>query len=103
MPHGATVWAALIVTGLFATAFAYLAQTWAQRRTTATRTALAFALEPVWAAFFGMTLRGDSLGAAGWVGCARDHGGDRRGGAGVGSTELIKERRRRLRRCRERS
>jgi drug/metabolite transporter (DMT)-like permease len=69
VPHGATVWSALIVTGLFATAFAYLAQTWAQRRTTATRTALAFALEPVWAAFFGITLRGDSLGTAGWIGC----------------------------------
>jgi drug/metabolite transporter (DMT)-like permease len=70
VPHGATVWGALVVTGLFATAFAYLAQTWAQRRTTATRVALAFALEPVWAAFFGVTLRGDSLGAAGWAGCA---------------------------------
>ena|SRR5579872_5704048 len=70
LPHGATVWGALVVTGLFATAFAYLAQTWAQRRTTATRTALAFALEPVWAAFFGVTLKGDSLGAAGWAGCA---------------------------------
>ena len=70
VPHGATVWGALLVTGLFATAFAYLAQTWAQKRTTATRTALAFALEPVWAAFFGVTLRGDSLGAAGWLGCA---------------------------------
>jgi drug/metabolite transporter (DMT)-like permease len=70
VPRGATVWGALVVTGLFATAFAYLAQTWAQKRTTATRTALAFALEPVWAAFFGVTLRGDSLGAAGWLGCA---------------------------------
>jgi drug/metabolite transporter (DMT)-like permease len=70
VPHGWTVWSALVVTGLFATAFAYLAQTWAQRRTTATRTALAFALEPVWAAFFGVTLQGDSLGIAGWVGCA---------------------------------
>jgi drug/metabolite transporter (DMT)-like permease len=70
VPHGWTVWGALIVTGLFATAFAYLAQTWAQSRTTATRTALAFALEPVWAAFFGITLQGDSLGTAGWVGCA---------------------------------
>ena len=70
VPHGTTVWGALVVTGLFATAFAYLAQTWAQRRTTATRVALAFALEPVWAAFFGVTLRGDSLGVAGWAGCA---------------------------------
>lgn len=69
-PRGWTVWGALVVTGLFATAFAFLAQTWAQRRLTATRTALAFALEPVWAALFGVTLAGDHLAAAGWLGCA---------------------------------
>jgi drug/metabolite transporter (DMT)-like permease len=68
-PHGWTVWGALLVTGVFASALAFLAQTWAQRRTTATRTALAFALEPVWAAFFGITLAGDRLGAAAWAGC----------------------------------
>lgn len=69
-PHGWTVWGALIVTGLFATAFAFLAQTWAQRRLTAARTALAFALEPAWAALFGVTLAGDRLAAIGWLGCA---------------------------------
>jgi drug/metabolite transporter (DMT)-like permease len=69
-PHGWTVWGALLVTGVFASALAFLAQTWAQRRTTAERTALAFALEPVWAAFFGITLEGDRLGPAGWAGCA---------------------------------
>jgi drug/metabolite transporter (DMT)-like permease len=69
-PHGWTVWGALIVTGLFATAFAFLAQTWAQRRVTAARTALAFALEPVWAALFGVTLAGDRLAALGWLGCS---------------------------------
>ena len=70
MPRGATVWGALLVTGVFASAAAYLAQTWAQRRTTAARTALAFSMEPVWAALFGITLAGDRLGAAGWAGCA---------------------------------
>jgi drug/metabolite transporter (DMT)-like permease len=70
MPHGWTVWGALIVTGVFASALAFLAQTWAQRRTSATRTALVFTLEPVWAAFFGYTLAGDRLGATGWIGCA---------------------------------
>src|SRR5436190_14464172 len=69
-PHGWTVWGALIVTGVFASALAFLAQTWAQRRTSATRTALVFTLEPVWAAFFGYTLAGDRLGALGWAGCA---------------------------------
>ena len=70
LPHGWTVWGALVVTGVFASAFAFLAQTWAQRRASATRTALAFSLEPVWAAFFGFTLAGDRLGTTGWIGCA---------------------------------
>jgi drug/metabolite transporter (DMT)-like permease len=69
VPHGWTVWGALIVTGVFASALAFLAQTWAQRRTSATQTALAFSLEPVWTAFFGFTLAGDRLGTIGWVGC----------------------------------
>jgi drug/metabolite transporter (DMT)-like permease len=70
VPRGATVWGALLVTGVFASALAFLAQTWAQRRATATQTALVFSLEPVWAAFFGLTLAGDRLGALGWFGCA---------------------------------
>lgn len=70
VPHGSTVWGALVVTGVFASAIAFLAQTWAQKQATATQTALAFSLEPVWTAFFGYTLAGDRLGAAGWVGCA---------------------------------
>jgi drug/metabolite transporter (DMT)-like permease len=70
VPHGWTVWGALVVTGVLASALAFLAQTWAQRRATATQTALAFSLEPVWAAFFGFTLAGDRLGPVGWLGCA---------------------------------
>ena len=69
VPRGWTVWGALLVTGVFASALAFLAQTWAQRRTSATRTALVFTLEPVWAALFGYTLAGDRLGTAGWAGC----------------------------------
>ena len=68
-PHGWTVWGALLVTGIFASALGFLVQTWAQQRTSATRTALVFTLEPVWAALFGYTLAGDRLGAAGWAGC----------------------------------
>ena len=55
---------------VFASALGYLVQTWAQRRTSATRTALVFTMEPVWTAFFGYTLAGDRLGALGWGGCA---------------------------------
>jgi drug/metabolite transporter (DMT)-like permease len=70
VPHGWTVWGALLVTGIFASALGFLVQTWAQRKTSATRTALVFTLEPVWAALFGYTLAGDRLGALGWGGCA---------------------------------
>jgi drug/metabolite transporter (DMT)-like permease len=70
VPRGWTVWGALLVTGIFASALAFLVQTWAQQRTSATRTALVFTLEPVWAALFGYTLAGDRLGPVGWIGCA---------------------------------
>jgi drug/metabolite transporter (DMT)-like permease len=70
IPHGATVWAALLVTGIFASAIAFLVQAWAQQRTSATQTALVFSLEPVWAGIFGFALAGDRLGAIGWAGCA---------------------------------
>lgn len=70
LPRGATVWFALLVTGIFASALGFLVQTWAQRQLSAARTALAFALEPVWAGLFGFWLAGDRLGALGWGGCA---------------------------------
>ena len=70
VPHGWTVWGALVVTGVFASALAFLVQSWAQQRTSATRTALVFAMEPVFAALFGYWLAGDRLGVWGWVGCA---------------------------------
>jgi drug/metabolite transporter (DMT)-like permease len=69
VPRGLTVWGALLVTGVFASALGFLVQTWAQQRTSATRTAVVFTLEPVWAALFGYTLAGDRLGALGWGGC----------------------------------
>jgi drug/metabolite transporter (DMT)-like permease len=75
LPRGWTVWGALIVTGVFASALAFLAQAWAQQRTSANKTALVFALEPVFAAFFGYTLAGDRLGWVGWAGCAVIMGG----------------------------
>jgi drug/metabolite transporter (DMT)-like permease len=70
VPRGATVWSALVVTGIFASALAFLVQTWAQRRTSATRVAVVFAMEPVFAGLFGYLLAGDRLGWVGWTGCA---------------------------------
>jgi drug/metabolite transporter (DMT)-like permease len=69
VPRGWTVWSALIVTAVFASAFAYLIQIWAQRRISATRIALIFSLETVWAGLFGYLLAGDRLGWLGWSGC----------------------------------
>jgi drug/metabolite transporter (DMT)-like permease len=70
VPRGWTVWGALLVTGVFASALAYLIQVWAQRRISATRIALVFSLETVFAGLFGYLLAGDRLGALGWTGCA---------------------------------
>ena len=70
VPHGRTVWGALLVTGLFASALAYLIQVWAQRRISAARIAIVFSLETVWAGIFGYWLADDRLGWLGWSGCA---------------------------------
>jgi drug/metabolite transporter (DMT)-like permease len=70
VPTGGTVWGALLVTGVLASALGFLVQTWAQRQLSAARTALAFAMEPVWAGLFGFWLAGDRLGVVGWTGCA---------------------------------
>jgi drug/metabolite transporter (DMT)-like permease len=69
VPHGRTVWAALIVTGVFAGALGYLVATWVQARTTAARAALVFTLEAPFAALFGVLLADEVLGWLGWLGC----------------------------------
>lgn len=70
VPRGGTVWAALLVTGLFAVAFALLVQVWAQRRVSATRIAVIFSLETVFAGLAGYLFSGDRIGAIGLAGCA---------------------------------
>jgi drug/metabolite transporter (DMT)-like permease len=70
VPRGTTVWAALIVTGLFAVAFGLLVQVWAQRRVSATRIAVIFSLETVFAGLAGYLFAGDRIGAIGLAGCA---------------------------------
>ena len=70
VPRGWTVWGALLVTGLFASALAYLIQVWAQRRLSAARIAIVFSLETVFAGIFGYWLADDRLGWLGWGGCA---------------------------------
>ena len=75
VPRGATVWAALLVTGLFAVAFGYLVQVWAQRRVSATRIAIVFSLETVFAGLAGYIFDDDRLGAVGIAGCGLIFGG----------------------------
>jgi drug/metabolite transporter (DMT)-like permease len=70
VPRGATVWGALLVTGVFAGALGYLIATWVQARTTAARAALVFTLEAPFAALFGVLLADETLGWAGAAGCA---------------------------------
>ncbi len=70
VPHGASVWYALVTTGVFAGALGYLVATWVQSRTTAARAALVFTLEAPFAAVFGVLLLSERLGWLGWSGCA---------------------------------
>lgn len=55
------VWLALLVTGLLASAGAFLVQTTVQQRIPAARTAIILTMEPVFAALFGYWLAGDRL------------------------------------------
>lgn len=61
---------AFIITAVFATAYAFWAMTTFQNRTTPTRAALIYTLEPVFAAIFSVWLAGDRLSAIGWFGGA---------------------------------
>jgi drug/metabolite transporter (DMT)-like permease len=60
-PPPAAVWSALLVTGLGASAVAFLAQTYVQRRLSAGRAALLLTAEPAFAVLFGVALAHDRL------------------------------------------
>lgn len=68
VPRGATVWSALVVTSLVASALGFFVQTAAQRRTSSTRTALILASEPAFAGLFGYWLAGERLPPVAWLG-----------------------------------
>jgi drug/metabolite transporter (DMT)-like permease len=67
-PAGATVWAALLVTAVFASALAYFVQTAAQRHVAPERTALTLAAEPAFAGLFAFLLKDERLSPTGWGG-----------------------------------
>jgi len=58
----------LIYLALFGTLFTFLMQTAMQRFTTATRTALVFSMEPVFAALFAYLIGGEIMTPGGWLG-----------------------------------
>ncbi|HZL56939.1 MAG TPA: DMT family transporter [Bryobacteraceae bacterium] len=60
--------AAVLVTGVLATALAFTAMAWAQQYTSATRAALIFALEPVFACCTSYVLLGEKLPGRGKIG-----------------------------------
>ena len=67
-PEGSTVWSALIVTSLIASALGFFVQSFAQRHAPPARTALILASEPAFAGLFGWLLNDERLTAAGWLG-----------------------------------
>lgn len=67
---GAATWADMIFLALFCSVFAFLAQTWAVQRSSASRASLLLGTEPVWAVATGVGLGGERLTAAAVAGAA---------------------------------
>jgi drug/metabolite transporter (DMT)-like permease len=57
----ATTWLQLLYLALFCSVFAFLAQTWAVQRTSASRASLLLGTEPVWAVAIGISLGDERL------------------------------------------
>ena len=70
VPRGGTVWSALVVTAVVASALGFFVQTYAQQHAPPARTALILASEPAFAGLFGYLLAGDRLSPAEWLGAA---------------------------------
>ena len=68
VPSGGSVWLALAITAVLASAGGFFAQSYAQQHASPARTALILALEPAFAGLFGWLIAGDRLDALGWVG-----------------------------------
>ena len=69
-PRGATVWSALAVTAVVASALGFFVQSYAQRHASPARTALILASEPAFAGLFGYLLADDRLSPVQWLGAA---------------------------------
>ncbi len=60
-PPDTGVWTVVIYSALFATAFAFIVQTWAQAHIASTKVAVILTMEVVFAAFFAIVFGGESL------------------------------------------
>lgn len=67
LPHEGSVWVALLITGVFASAVAFAVQTYAQRFLSPTKTALILITEPAFGGIFGW-IAGERLGLGGVAG-----------------------------------
>jgi len=62
------IWWSIVITGIFATALAFYMQNRFQRYSTATKTAIIFSGEPIFAAVFAYFLLGEKVGFIAWLG-----------------------------------
>ena len=69
-PPSGPVWFAIVITGVFASAFGFYIQTWSQGFISANRTALILATEPAWALAASVVLAGQRLGLVQALGAA---------------------------------
>ncbi len=69
-PPSGSVWFAIVVTGIVASAFGYFIQTWAQAHISVNRVALILATEPAWALVAAVLLAGQRFGTVEAAGAA---------------------------------
>ena len=70
LPTSAIAWGAVFFTAVFATSLAFLGQNYAQKYTTATKAAIIFTAEPVFALIFSSVTLGETLSQEGVLGAA---------------------------------
>jgi drug/metabolite transporter (DMT)-like permease len=68
LSYSSNIWWSIVITGIFATALALYMQNKFQRHSTATKTAIIFSGEPIFAAVFAYFLLGEKVGLIAWAG-----------------------------------
>jgi len=68
LSYSSDIWWSIVITGIFATALAFYMQNRFQRHSTATKTAIIFSGEPIFAAVFAYFLLGEKVGLIAWAG-----------------------------------